>query len=89
MVIRLYCFLGFGAKSGVSGRTAMTIGATVTTRAAELLKLQEQLFFKKPGSVVSAQATAGADSCDQVYISKLIKFTFPTKVNLNTKLRNR
>ena len=82
MVIWLYCFLGFGATSGASGRIALT------TRAAELLRLQEQL-FKKPGSVVSAQATAGADSCDQVYISKLIKFTFPTKVNLNIKLRNR
>ena len=88
MVIWLYCFLGFGATSGASGRIALTIGATVTTRAGKLLKLQEQL-FKKPGSVVSAQATAGADSCDQVYISKLIKFTFPTKVNLNNKLRNR
>ena len=88
MVIWLYCFLGFGATSGASGRIALTIGATVTTRAGKLLKLQEQLFFKKPGSVVSAQATAGADSCDQVYISKLIKFTFPAKVNLNIKLRN-
>ena len=45
--------------------------------------------FFKPGCVVSAQATAGADSCDQVYISKLIKFTFPAKVNINIKLRNR
>ena len=79
---------GLRSKKRASGRIALTIGATVTTRAAELLKLQEQL-FKKPGSVVSAQATAGADSCDQVYISKLIKFTFPTKVNLNNKLRNR
>ena len=87
MVIWLYCFLGFGATSGASGRIALTIGATVTTRAAEVLKSQAQLF--KPGCVVSAQATAGADSCDQFYISKLIKFTFPTKVNLNTKLRNR
>ena len=45
MVIWLYCFLGFGATSGASGRIALTIGATVTTRAAELLKLQEQLFL--------------------------------------------
>ena len=45
MVIWLYCFLGFGATSGASGLIALTIGATLTTRAAELLKLQEQLFL--------------------------------------------
>ena len=36
---------GLQSKSGVSGRIAMTIGATLTTRAGELLKLQEQLFL--------------------------------------------